>query len=919
MIALKVHELLTTDAQVKPEGEAGAPENSSKPEEVKEERLEQQQMRDIRLSEDFCRPYTASVLGLECDSPRPQMADVAAKSDSSIQHWKSEGKHSDTLDTQEHQEQSNVDSGEKDLLGVHEPEVTDNCYQIENMKLILDLFGTSLDQGWKKASHVQLYLRAQAQAHLDELQKVLLLLTTETEIHHIKNINMALERDNNRLEQENMKLSEELNDSQSMCDRLQQKIRDLELEKTSNSAENMITSLREDLQKEKEHLTDVHKKVSELTHELDCKEAQLVAEREEASDEILVLRTQVNEAQEYKKKFQILLSSKEEEMVRVKNMNVYLKGQNSLLEQRLEKVSKEKAALQAQVQEAQASAMQLQSLLSSVEAEVRQVKDANLELERHNTLLGQENLELLKELNQVKSKEESTEERFQHLVHECECLQNTIRELKSGQADNSTTSSIITRLEEDLQTERAQLTAANKKVSDMMQEFHHKETELREKLEMVSQEKVALQAQVREAQAPAMKLQKTQSLLSLVEAEVRQVKDANLELERHNTLLGQENLELLKELNQVKSKEESTEERFQHLVHECECLQNTIRELKSGQADNSTTSSIITRLEEDLQTERAQLTAANKKVSDMMQEFHHKETELREKLEKVSKEKLDLQAQVREAQASAMKLQKTQSLLSSVEAEVRQVKDANLKLETQNNLLGQENLELSKELNQIKTKEESTEERFQHLVHECECLQNKYRELELGQADNSTNSSIITGLEEEVHEDQTSAVELQKTQSLLSSMESEVQQVKEMNLELKTQNALLEQENLEISKELHQVKTKEDSTEESFLLRQLNNRLINKEVECKKTKEDLTNIQQANEKMKEELCCSLLECNRLSQKYNEDQIKLETMLCQAEHKYIKETARLKSIIQKLEKEVNMLTLVISEEKDRFLE
>lgn len=88
------------------------------------------------------------------------------------------------------------------------------------MKLILDRFGTSLDQGWKKASHVQLYLRVQAQAHLDELQNVLLLLTTETESRRVKNLNMALGRDNNCLEQENMKLSGALNDSQTMCDRL---------------------------------------------------------------------------------------------------------------------------------------------------------------------------------------------------------------------------------------------------------------------------------------------------------------------------------------------------------------------------------------------------------------------------------------------------------------------------------------------------------------------------------------------------------------------------------------------------------------------------------------------------------------------------------------------------------------------------
>lgn len=128
MIAPKEYELLMTDTQVKPEGEAGTPDNSSRPEEVKDESLDQQLLRDNRLSEDFCGPHTANVLGSELDPLRPQMADVQ-------QNLKPEEK-SDTLDTRELQEQSNLDqqhtSVEEDPLGAHEPEENmDNYYQIK--------------------------------------------------------------------------------------------------------------------------------------------------------------------------------------------------------------------------------------------------------------------------------------------------------------------------------------------------------------------------------------------------------------------------------------------------------------------------------------------------------------------------------------------------------------------------------------------------------------------------------------------------------------------------------------------------------------------------------------------------------------------------------------------------------------------
>lgn len=73
-------------------------------------------------------------------------------------------------------------------------------------------------------------------------------------------------------------------------------------------------------------------------------------------------------------------------------------------------------------------------------------------------------------------------------------------------------------------------------------------------------------------------------------------------------------LQLCAELKQVQTKLVQVEQSFHTQVAECERQQQKIRELELELARNSTNRSATTSLQEELQTERARLIAADKKV-----------------------------------------------------------------------------------------------------------------------------------------------------------------------------------------------------------------------------------------------------------------------------------------------------------------
>nr|XP_019944444.1 PREDICTED: coiled-coil domain-containing protein 30 isoform X7 [Paralichthys olivaceus] len=184
-------------------------------------------------------------------------------------------------------------------------------------------------------------------------------------------------------------------------------------------------------------------------------------------------------------------------------------------------------------------------------------------------------------------------------------------------------------------------------LSCLKQELSHMQTKLEEERQLALQHQLALQAQVKEAQAhiksqdsvlnqkaeeaKQMKqdLQRAQSLFTSAERELRYEKERNMDLKRHNTLLDQEKLKLSAELKQVQTKLVQVEQTLHAQLAQSERQQQKIRELELELARNSTNRSATTSLQEDLQAERARLIAADKKVLELQQQLKNAQHQLR--------------------------------------------------------------------------------------------------------------------------------------------------------------------------------------------------------------------------------------------------------------------------------------------------
>ncbi|CAK6951227.1 coiled-coil domain-containing protein 30 isoform X2 [Scomber scombrus] len=184
-------------------------------------------------------------------------------------------------------------------------------------------------------------------------------------------------------------------------------------------------------------------------------------------------------------------------------------------------------------------------------------------------------------------------------------------------------------------------------LSCLKRELNHLQTKLGEERQLASQHQLALQAQINEGQAriksqdlvmsqkaeeaKQMKqdLQRVQSLFTSAERELRYEKEKNMDMKRHNTLLDQEKLKLCAELKQVQTKLVQLDQSVHIQTADSEHQQQRIRELELDLARNSTNRSTTTSLQEDLQSERARLIAADKKVLELQQQLKNAQHQLR--------------------------------------------------------------------------------------------------------------------------------------------------------------------------------------------------------------------------------------------------------------------------------------------------
>uniref|UniRef100_A0A087XT45 Coiled-coil domain containing 30 n=1 Tax=Poecilia formosa TaxID=48698 RepID=A0A087XT45_POEFO len=355
---------------------------------------------------------------------------------------------------------------------------------VEKVKKEMSVLEDKLEEERQLASQHQMALQAQiseAQPHLklqdsllsqkaeeakqmkQDVQRAQSLFTSaEKELRYEKEKSLDLKRHNTLLEQENLKLGAELKQAQSKlaqveqklqtrdaeCERLQQKVRELELQLIrSGTNGSAAASLQEELQAERARLVAADKKVLELQQQLKNAQHQLRVEEARAGessrleresrdlfDSLSALRAQLQEGHIARK----LLEQREEELqqqvrsLRLKEAS--LNRTNTELSHRVQQLDTQLSILDAE--------------LKKTRAEVKTSQKSNHKLQEELITSQQECERLQEELQRVLLQLDAhirkyNEKQSQHKTKLCQAKQIFLK--ATAQRDST-----IQKLENDL-------------------------------------------------------------------------------------------------------------------------------------------------------------------------------------------------------------------------------------------------------------------------------------------------------------------------------------------------------------------------------------------------------------------------------------------------------------------------------------
>ncbi|XP_016138628.1 coiled-coil domain-containing protein 30 [Sinocyclocheilus grahami] len=423
-------------------------------------------------------------------------------------------------------------------------------------------------------------------------------------------------QDNLTLQTENSRAEEDLRDSRGQVAELNSMVDKLRTELTRLEKEH--NALRDELMEKRGHVMQLQKELSEKAHE----RLETDGERERLSLELLHVKQQLQYARE-----QIPKASQEHTANHKPAAEddglcqlVCVKSEMSKLHSTLEE--ERQLALQAQISEAQARAKAQDSLLqqkgeenkqlrqdlqrtqhlfTSAERELRYEREKNLDLKRHSALLDQEKIKLCAELKQVQAKVAQLEGSAAGHVAELERLQQRVRDLElevARSAQNRQTNSSLT---EELNSERARVIAADKKVVELQQQLKNTLHQLRleearagetSKLERdtrdLSDNLSALRARLQEDQLQRKLLQQKdeelQQQVRSLRAKEATLTRSNSEMSHHTQELEMRLQVLESELNTAREEQRSSqkschrlEEQLLSSQHESERLQEELK------------------------------------------------------------------------------------------------------------------------------------------------------------------------------------------------------------------------------------------------------------------------------------------------------------------------------------------------------
>ncbi|XP_069382040.1 coiled-coil domain-containing protein 30 isoform X6 [Paralichthys olivaceus] len=344
-----------------------------------------------------------------------------------------------------------------------------------------------------------------------------------------------------------------------------------------------------------------------------------------------------------------------------------VKGEKAVLEEKLAQMERAHSRLQSelehrkdnnrtqedlkenrlQVQQLQEQADRLTAELSSLQTAYTTLRDEMVSERRQSAELQAKLSSSVQEKLAAEGERERLELKTERLNEQLKWYQEQLASTKEALSSSQKLELHTGHTESRLSPVERTMDESLDQLSCLKQELSHMQTKLEDERQLALQHQLALQAQVKEAQAhiksqdsvlnqkaeeaKQMKqdLQRAQSLFTSAERELRYEKERNMDLKRHNTLLDQEKLKLSAELKQVQTKLVQVEQTLHAQLAQSERQQQKIRELELELARNSTNRSATTSLQEDLQAERARLIAADKKVLELQQQLKNAQHQLR--------------------------------------------------------------------------------------------------------------------------------------------------------------------------------------------------------------------------------------------------------------------------------------------------
>ncbi|XP_050952807.1 coiled-coil domain-containing protein 30 isoform X1 [Labeo rohita] len=414
-------------------------------------------------------------------------------------------------------------------------------------------------------------------------------------------------QDNLTLQTENSRAEEDLRDSRGQVAELNSMVNKLRTELTRLEKEH--NTLRDELMEKRGHVMQLQKELSEKAHE----RLQTDGERERLSLELLNVQQQLQYARE-----QIPKASQEHTAIhkpvaeddglcQLACVKSEMSKLHSTLEEERQLAGQHQLALQAQISEAQARAKAQDSLLqqkgeenkqlrqdlqrtqhlfTSAERELRYEREKNLDLKRHNALLDQEKIKLGAELKQAQAKVAQLEGSAAGQVAELERLQQRLRDLELEVARSTQNRQTNSSLMEELNSERARVIAADKKVVELQQQLKNTLHQLRleearagetSKLERdtrdMSDNLSALRARLQEEQLQRKLLEQKDEEL---QQQVRSLRAKEATLTRTNSEMSRRTQELEMRLQVLESELDAAKEEQRNSQKSCHKLEEQL-------------------------------------------------------------------------------------------------------------------------------------------------------------------------------------------------------------------------------------------------------------------------------------------------------------------------------------------------------